>query len=135
MEHNISKILISVLQKYGIEYVLNENLRDDLTIAINIEDDFPNINITNLVEEFWIWSVLCDCNEYYLKFNIDEFLSFFLNIEEGVFYLGQPTLKEVDGKIELRAKIKNESLVSVENFIEMIETYYFFLKKYLEFFI
>ncbi|WP_063656513.1 hypothetical protein [Candidatus Arsenophonus triatominarum] len=135
MESNVSEILTLLLQEAGFEYIVNKKLTDDSTITIDIYDDCPNINIINLGDEVWIWSVLCDFNEYYLLFDSYKFLSFFLNIEEEVFCLGQPTLKKVDGKIELRAQIRNESLVSVENFIEMIETYYFILKKYLDFFV
>lgn len=130
MKYDLVELLSIILTNAGISGVMEQDLSNHSTIALNMKDDIPPIYITSENDEVWVWAKLCDYNLSALSYCSTNLLPLMLNYNEDIFYAGQPCLYPVDGNLDLRAQVREKNLESSDEFLAVLDNFLSILQEY-----
>ncbi|WP_224653927.1 hypothetical protein [Pectobacterium versatile] len=130
MKHDVVALITDMLNESGVTDVLNEDLSNHSTISLNMRNDIPTIHIKSEEDSVWIWAKLCDYNISSLSYCSANIFPVMFNYHEEIFYTGQPCLYPIDGNLELRAQVKEQSLTDSYSFMKMLDHYLTIMQDY-----
>ncbi|SFN66444.1 Invasion protein B family protein [Izhakiella capsodis] len=130
MKYDIVELISESLKKLGMDNIIDEEISNHSTIALNMKNDIPTIYISNTDDEVWVWAQLMENIPTILSYNSANLIPLIMEHDENYFYVGQPCLYPINGFIELRAQIKDNHLQSADDFLLILDRYLDILQSY-----
>lgn len=130
MKYDIVALLSTMLNEAGMGDILDSDLNNHSTISLNMKEDIPTIHIRTEDDEVWIWAKLVENAPVSLAYCSANLIPLMTTFNEDYFYAGQPCLYPIDGRLELRAQVKEKHLYTAEAFLSMLDNYLTVLQDY-----